>query len=103
MNRLYPFAFVLCFLSGCDSPAPAFLGGVVNEVTVDESRFRVFMQPGSRHVEAHRISFEPLPSLVLTLEKAYRAIEMATGCPVADGSLRGDQAIILAEVDCQKI
>ncbi|MGR3344928.1 MAG: hypothetical protein ACU0DI_17215 [Paracoccaceae bacterium] len=94
--------FLLCPLlaAACDGPSPAFIGQPVREVTVDDSRFRVFMQSGSRRAEAHRISMEPLPSLVLTLEKGYRAIETATGCAVVPGSLRGDQAIILAEVDC---
>ena len=84
----------------CDSPRPAFIGQPVREVTIDGSRFRVFMPIGSGPIEAHRISAEMLPSLVLALEKAYRAIETATGCTVVAGSLQGDQAIILADVDC---
>lgn len=72
----------------------------VSEVTVDQSRFRVFMQPSGNSVEVHRVSVEARPSLVVTLDRAYRAIEIATGCSVVGGSLRGDQAIILAEVDC---
>ncbi len=97
--------FLLCPLlaAACDGPSPAFVGQPVREVTVDDSRFRVFMKIGSGQVEAHRISPEPLPSLVLTLEKAYRAIEVATGCVVVAGSLRGDQAIVLARVDCSLI
>lgn len=90
----------LVFLAACDSPSPKFMGGGAQVVTVDDSRFRVFTRSGSRSVEAHRISFEPLPSLVATLEKAYRAIELATGCKVKPGSLHGDRAIILADVDC---
>lgn len=86
--------------AGCDIPAPAFLGGPVQEVTVDDSRFRVFMRHGSRQIEAHRISVEMLPSLVLTLENAFRAIEISTGCQIVPGSFSGDQAIIKAEVDC---
>ena len=76
------------------------LGASASEVTIDGSRFRVFRQPGGGAAEAHRVSFEVLPSLVVTLERGYRAIELATGCRVAAGSLRGDQAIVLAEVDC---
>lgn len=105
LGKLYlmvrPVVLVLVwFLGGCDSPAPAFLGGNATEVEIDSSRFRVFTQHGSSRIEAHRISFEPLPSMVFTLEKAYRAIELATGCHVVPGSLAGDQAIILAKVDC---
>ncbi len=87
-------------LAGCDSPSVSLLGGEVQEVTIDDSRFRIFMQRGGNAIEAHRVSVESLPSLALTLNKAYQAIELATGCHVVDGTLRGDQAIILAEVDC---
>ncbi len=85
-------------LSGCASPK--FVGAAVMEIEVSDSLFRVYMQRGGSEVEAHRISVEPRPSLVLTLEKAYRAIELVTGCGIVAGSLQGDQAIILAEVDC---
>ena len=47
--------------------------GSVREVTIDGSRFRVFMQPGGTGVEANRVSFEVLPSLVVTFDRAYRA------------------------------
>jgi len=90
----------LLMVTACDGPSPVFIGQPVRVVAVDGSRFGVFMQGGSGQVEAHRISMEPLPSLVLTLDKAYRAIEIASGCTVVAGSLQGDQAIILAEVDC---
>ncbi|MEE9389149.1 MAG: hypothetical protein V3U96_11115 [Paracoccaceae bacterium] len=90
----------LAFLAGCDSPSLSLRGGSVHQVDVQGSRFRVYRQAGGTLVEAHRVSFEALPSLVQTLEKAFLAIEMATGCIVMPGSLRGDQAIILAEVEC---
>ncbi len=98
--RLGLLIAVLLGVAGCDSPGPGFSGGMVREVVVDGSRFRVFAPPGSSVIQAHRVSFEMLPSLSATFEKAYRAIEQATGCKVRDGSLRGDQAIILAEVNC---
>lgn len=100
MEKFSNIVVVLLLVAGCDSPNPRFLGGSVQEIVVDESRFCVFMQHGGNKIEAHRVSVEPLPSLVLTLDKAYRAIEQATGCHVVDGSLRGDQAVILAKVDC---
>ncbi|MFV2002995.1 MAG: hypothetical protein ACC619_08440 [Paracoccaceae bacterium] len=98
MGKIFSALVVLIVLAGCASPQ--FFGARVREVSVDQSRFRVFMLPGGSSVEVHRVSVEVLPSLVLTLERAYRAIEIATGCGVVDGSLRGDQAIILADVDC---
>ena len=93
---------IICLLlvTACTSPSPALLGAKSTDFTIKTSRFRVFHYPGGSKVEAHRISFEPLPGLVSTLAKAHRAIEIATGCTVRSGSLYGDQAIIEAEVNC---
>ncbi len=100
MKQLLVIVVTLLALSGCDTPSPKFMGGTVHLVEVDGSRFRVFRENGGTAVEVHRISVEYLPSLVETLEKAYRAIEQTTGCRVVPGSLSGDQAIILAQADC---
>lgn len=70
-------------------------------VDVAGSTFRVYMKSGSNLVEVHRVSPEALPSRFLTLANAERAIEIATGCGLKDGSLRGDQAIVVAKVDCE--
>lgn len=90
----------LIYAAGCDSPSARFLGGYSKDVMIENSKFRVFMQHGSSAVEVHRISIEPPPSLVGTLEKAYRAAEQVTGCLVVPNTLAGDQAIITAQIDC---
>ncbi|MGB5557879.1 MAG: hypothetical protein WBN04_07690 [Paracoccaceae bacterium] len=92
------FLITLLALAGCASPA--FLGQPAKEVDVAGSVFRVYMRSGTEQVEAHRISVEPLPGRALTLAKAARAIEIATGCVIRNGSLEGDQAIVSAEVGC---
>lgn len=89
---------LLMLLSACASPG--FLGQPAAEVEVAGSTFRVYMRSGTGMVQAHRTSFEALPSRSLTLTKAARAIELATGCGLRPGTLAGDQAIITAEVDC---
>ena len=90
--------WVLFMFAGCASPA--FLNQPTRNVTIADSTFVVYMRSGTSDVEAHRISFEMLPSRVLTYARAQRAITQATGCHVVDGSLEGDQAIIRASVDC---
>ncbi|MEE9427287.1 MAG: hypothetical protein V3V25_03975 [Paracoccaceae bacterium] len=85
-------------LGGCASAG--FLGQPMQPITVAGSTFNVYMRSGTSQVEAHRVSFEMLPSLVITLTNAHRAIEVATGCRVESGSLQGEQAIIKARVDC---
>ena len=99
MSRFLLTAWLIT-LTACTSPSPALLGAQEKEVTVETSRFRVFHYPGGSQAEAHRVSLEPLPSLVETLAKAHQAIEIATGCSVRSGSLYGNQAIIEAEVNC---
>jgi hypothetical protein len=99
MSKRMPLICLL-LLAACTRPSPAMLGAKGTNVTVETSRFRVFHYPGASKVEAHRISFEPLPSLVETLAKAHQAIEIATGCTVRSGSLYGGQAIFEAEVNC---
>ena len=89
---------LLVVLSACASPS--FLGEPSATVDVAGSTFRVYMQSGTGMVEAHRISFEALPSRSLTLNRAARAVEIATGCGIRNGTLTGDQAIVTAEVDC---
>jgi len=91
-------AIVFLNVVGCSSPG--FLGQPQKDIEVGGSLFRVYMRSGTEQVEVHRISIEPLPSKSLTLRNAARAIEIATGCSLDDGSLEGDQAIINAEVDC---
>lgn len=95
--KLHPSLW-LSILSACASPG--FLGQPSEVVTEAGSSFRVYMRSGTGMVEAHRISPELLPSRSLVLAKAERAIADATGCLVIPGSLKGDQAILSAEVDC---
>jgi hypothetical protein len=90
--------YFVVFLTSCASVS--MLGQPMKEVVVADSTFRVYMRSGSQIVEVHRVSFEPLPSRILVLVKAARAIEIATGCGIQNGSLEGDQAIIKARVDC---
>ncbi len=101
MRYRAPLIVFLLVLAGCDSPSPEMMGGAMREATVDGSRFRVFMKPGGYKVEAHRVSVEMLPSKVETFARAYRAIEIATGCKVVAGSLGGDRAIVTARVNCR--
>jgi hypothetical protein len=95
--RLVFVSFILC-VAACASPD--YLGQPVTDVGVSGSMFRVYTRTGTGSVEAHRTSFEVVPSRSETLIKAARAIEIATRCKIKTGTLHGDQAIILAEVDC---
>lgn len=74
------------------------MGWPVTEVEVEGSLFAVHRRGAD--VEVYRVSFEPLPRLETVLARALTAIETATGCGVAPGSLSGDQALIRARVEC---
>lgn len=98
MTAPIKFTALGLILAGCASAS--MLGQPMQVVRVADSTFQVYMASGSSRVEAHRVSFEPLPGKRLTFAKAMRAIEIATGCKVTNGSLEGDQAIIKARVGC---
>ena len=93
-----PFLLAVLLVAGCSSPS--MFGQPMQVVHVADSAFKVYMRSGTDLVEGHRVSLEALPSKNLTLTKAMRAIEIATGCGIEPGSLHGDPAIINAEVDC---
>ena len=90
--------FLALGLMGCASPS--MMGATRLDTSVGNSRFHVYYAPGNDAVEIHRVSFEPLPSFVMTAAKAIRAVQQATGCTIRDGTLKGDPAIMTAEVDC---
>lgn len=96
--RLVRIVFTLVFLASCDSPSPYFMSGEQTEVVIDGSRFSVHRQ-GSL-VEVYRMSMEWRPRLSVVLARARLAIEQVTGCPVREGSLQGDHALIRAQLDC---
>ena len=93
-----PVLLLAVAVAACTSPSPRFMGAERLDVTVDGSAFAVFRR--ADEVEVHRTSREFLPKESVVLTRAIRAIEMATGCPVRPRSMKGDQAIITAEVDC---
>ena len=92
----------LCILplllgAACSTPSPRFIGTEAREVTVEGMRFRVYRR--ADQVEVHRTG-GGLPKKSRVLLGAAETIERATGCPVRPRSMAGDQAIIVAEIDC---
>lgn len=98
---MYRLALLALFLlAACASPTPRYAGKARVAVQIDGSRFVLFRR--GAEVEAYRVSREDRPSETGVLLKAGRAIEALTRCPIASGSLTGDQAIVRAEVDCDR-
>ncbi|MEL6168360.1 MAG: hypothetical protein AAFR35_06690 [Pseudomonadota bacterium] len=62
-------------------------------------RFVVF-DYGDR-AEAYRTSRGSIPPKRAVLAGGARAMELATGCSVASRTLRGDQAVVKARLDCK--
>ncbi len=86
------------FLASCDSPHPAFMGVEKQVITVDGSTFHVRIKEHT--ATATRTNFERIPKIGDTFPKAKIAMEQASGCKVASGSMRGDPAVIVAKLDC---
>ena len=94
-----PLALCLA-LAACTSASPAFLQSPMHQIAVGGQTFKVYGPLPDGRVETHRVNISAPPSRVLTLRNAYEAMTRATGCPVIDGSLQGDQAIQRAKVRC---
>ena len=88
----------MLLLAACDSPAPAMMGQAPRYVTVDGIDFTIRVR-GNR-VEAIRTSMMPNPSIGRVYPRALNAMERASGCRVIEDSLRGDVAVMRADLDC---
>ena len=95
------FSILLYFvlvLTSCSAPGNEFRGVDPVQVVVEGAVFDIYHR--GMNATAIRMNFEVLPSLLDTTARAIIAIEVATGCKVAVGSVSGDQALIEARVDC---
>lgn len=93
----------LVLFSGCfiDRPSLGYGYDGYELVELGGHEFRIFTKVDSAQVEVHRVNFVvPPPSRSLILELAKQAIEQTSICVVKDGTLRGDQAIVKAILDC---
>lgn len=89
---------VLALLAACNSPHPAFNAVQSKMVEVEGSTFQVRIK--DELAEAIRTNFEYVPKIGDIFPKATKAIEIASGCTVVPGSMRGDPALMVAKLDC---
>jgi len=83
-------------LAACDTPSTTFRGAPVQRITVAQSTFDVRVL--DRRAEAIRLNGEWAPRLAAVELRARIAIETVSGCKVT--RLRGDQAIMIADLKC---
>ena len=95
--RSLPALLVLA-LCACDGPSGGFAGVAPVVVTSDGSTFSVRIRGDA--AEAVRTNMEFAPSLAAVAPRAVDAIERASGCRVAPGSVTGDAAMVRADLDC---
>lgn len=93
----YVFVFAV-LLMGCDTPSPAFKGAEVQRITVGQSTFDIRLR--DNRAEAIRVNSEWAPRLAAVEPRARAAIEKVSGCEVK--RLRGDQAMMVADLKCGK-
>lgn len=86
------------FLAACDSPAPAMMRTQPQYVSIDGLDFTLRIR-GTR-AEAIRTNMMPNPSIGAVYPRALQAMEQASGCRVIEDSLRGDVAVMRADLDC---
>jgi hypothetical protein len=90
-------------LTACTISSPTVGSGrtAPQNVLVEGNTFSVYVNHANNKVEAHRTNaIFPPPAKSLILGQAQTAIRQATGCALLEGSVKGDQAIVKAELDC---
>lgn len=92
------FALLFLALAACDSPAPAMMGADATRVVVDNLEFTVRIR-GNR-AEAIRTNMMAMPTIGQVYPRARQAMERASGCTVVEDTLRGDQSVMRADLDC---
>ncbi len=95
MKYLVP---ILLLLSACDSPAPAMMGAEATQVTIDTTTFTVRIR--DNRAEAIRTNMMAFPTIGEVYPRARAAMEQASGCTVIEDTLRGDQAVMRADLRC---
>lgn len=91
---IFIFAFAL---SGCSVPSPRFLGSESSVAEYDGMSFRVYQR--GDEVEVLRVG-GGVPRKSRVFLGAIQAIEAATLCPVRPRSMKGDQSVVVAKIDC---
>lgn len=89
---------LLVMLAACDGPAPAMMGAEATQVSIDGVDFTIRLR--ETHAEAIRTNMMPNPSIGSVYPRALQAMEQASGCRVIEDSLRGDVAVMRADLDC---
>lgn len=89
-----------CFLilSACAAPSVGVMGGRSGSATVGAYAFDVNFK-GSQ-AEAYRSNIVLRPKASEVFAAGATAIEQVTGCRVVPNSVRGDVAIVRAEILC---
>jgi len=98
MLRVLLPGLVVLTLAACDTPGPGFRGVDPVRISVGKSTFDVRVD-GTR-AQAIRVNMEWAPRPAAVAPRAVAAIEQVSGCRVA--RLDGDQAVILAKLECGK-
>jgi hypothetical protein len=94
---------VMLALSACTSVTSS-LGmarASAHVVEIDQNTFKVYVNRVTDQAEAHRTNVVfPPPSRQLILAQGALAITKVTGCEVKPKSVKGDQAIVKADLAC---
>ncbi|TDT73909.1 hypothetical protein BDE40_2687 [Litoreibacter halocynthiae] len=90
--------FFLTLLSACAAPSVGAMGGSKGSATVGAYSFDVKFRGG--HAEAYRSNIALKPKSREVFAAGTTAIERVTGCHVVRSSVRGDVAVIQADILC---
>ncbi|PTX57522.1 hypothetical protein C8N43_2192 [Litoreibacter ponti] len=97
MARFLPYLNLL-ILVACGAPSMGVIGGQSERVTVGDYVFEVNFK-GSR-AEAYRTNTLWAPKARQVFAAGATAMEQVTGCHVVRSSVRGDVALVQADLLC---
>jgi len=96
--RLFLIFTATLWLATCNTAGPYFRGLPATTVTIDGSTFDV--RVNGKLAEAIRTNMEYAPRFGPIRDRAARAMELVSGCPVKE--VRGDQAQATGILKCGK-
>lgn len=97
-----PFIFIVIscvWAAACASPSPAFMNASKSVQIVGGWTYDVYVLPDRAQAIRRRVGAQSM-DMELGQLRGLAAIEEASGCSVARGSMRGDPVVMTAKLKC---
>lgn len=100
MFRILSIAFVVLFITACDTPKVGFKYSGVKELSVGGLDFKVYFS--DTQAQSIRLNNVGLRQRQGGADAAVDAIELASGCTVKRIDRKSDAVLVIARIKCPK-